>query len=126
MASITRPLSGRREEREILLRLVNSKKAEFLAIYGRRRVGKTFLVRRFCQDQPVTYFEMVGRFGGALEVQLQIFSEALSAAFHQGAKLAPPANWHEAFQLLRSAITAHKKKKKLVIFSNQRLGVAPR
>lgn len=36
---------GREEEKTILKELLASKKAEFLAIYGRRRVGKTMLIR---------------------------------------------------------------------------------
>lgn len=55
MASILPPLSGRRGERSILERLLGSRRSEFLAVYGRRRVGKTFLVRRFFQERPVTY-----------------------------------------------------------------------
>ena len=35
---------GRQTELRILERLYHSKKAEFLALYGRRRIGKTFLV----------------------------------------------------------------------------------
>ena len=57
MASISWPLCGRDTERKTLERLTRSRKSEFLAIYGRRRIGKTFLVRRFFQEQPVVYFE---------------------------------------------------------------------
>ena len=106
MASISRPLSGRSAERTILDRLVKSGKSEFLAIYGRRRVGKTFLVRRFFQGQPVVYFEMIGRFEGTLRDHLRIFSESLSAAFHGGADLQPPASWHDAFRALQAAVEA--------------------
>lgn len=91
-ATIGRPLSGRREERETLARLLASDKSEFVALYGRRRVGKSFLVRRFFQDAPVVYFEMVGRFEGTIEMHLRIFAESLSATFHRGAPVAPPAS----------------------------------
>jgi uncharacterized protein len=105
MASIGRPLSGRAAERKILRRLFDSKEAEFLAVYGRRRVGKTFLIRRFFQDYPISYFEMMGRFDGSQEAQLQIFGEALSSTFHRGAKLRAPANWHDAFQARKLALS---------------------
>ena len=36
---------GREEEKRVLLSLLESDKSEFVAIYGRRRVGKTYLVR---------------------------------------------------------------------------------
>jgi uncharacterized protein len=104
MASIQRPLSGRKAERELLGRLVRSAKSEFLAVYGRRRVGKTFLVRRFFQDQPVRYFEVVGRFEGSVEDHLRIFSESLGRTFYGGADLTSPASWHEAFRALQRAI----------------------
>ncbi len=81
MASILPPLSGRRGERAILERLLGSRRSEFLAVYGRRRVGKTFLVRRFFQERSVTYFEMVGRFEGSQADQLQIFADSLSSTF---------------------------------------------
>ena len=37
---------GRKEESAILGSLCKSPKSEFLAVYGRRRVGKTFLLRK--------------------------------------------------------------------------------
>ena len=41
---------GREMEISTLERLYKSKKSEFVAIYGRRRIGKTFLVKQFFQD----------------------------------------------------------------------------
>ena len=40
------PIIGRRLEKELLMDCVNSSKPEFVAVYGRRRVGKTFLVKQ--------------------------------------------------------------------------------
>ena len=37
---------GRKEEQKVLDQLLTSEKPEFLAVYGRRRVGKTFLIRQ--------------------------------------------------------------------------------
>ncbi|WP_194846807.1 hypothetical protein [Candidatus Neptunochlamydia vexilliferae] len=36
---------GRKEEKEILNKFFTSNNAEFMAVYGRRRVGKTYLIR---------------------------------------------------------------------------------
>ena len=44
-------LVGRNEEIELLNELVGSKKAELLAIYGRRRVGKTFLISQHLKNR---------------------------------------------------------------------------
>ena len=41
---------GRKREIEELTRLKESNQAEFVALYGRRRVGKTWLVRSYFQD----------------------------------------------------------------------------
>jgi uncharacterized protein len=122
VATIRRPLSGRREARETLGRLVGSDKAEFLAVYGRRRVGKTFLIRRFFQETPVVYFEMVGRFEASVAEHLRIFSESLSRTYHQGVTLAPPESWHAAFRALQAAIEAQprsKKHRKTVLFFDE-------
>ncbi|MBX3188762.1 MAG: hypothetical protein KF819_17220 [Labilithrix sp.] len=126
MARDTRPVSGRALEREILGRLVASERSEFLALYGRRRIGKTFLVRRFFADAPVVMFEMVGRFEGTVSDHMQIFAESLSAAFYDGAPLAPPRSWHEAFRALQDAVeratragSRSKKKRKVVLFFDE-------
>jgi len=47
---------GRIREQKNLQQLINSGEAQFVAIYGRRRVGKTYLIRTFCQDKGL-YFE---------------------------------------------------------------------
>jgi len=40
-------LVGRTKEQDVLARCMASKESEFIAVYGRRRVGKTFLIRQF-------------------------------------------------------------------------------
>ncbi len=46
---------GRKVEQQMLNRLLNSKEAEFLVVYGRRRVGKTFLIRNYFKEQFAFY-----------------------------------------------------------------------
>jgi len=50
---------GRKREREILSQILTSKKAEFIAVYGRRRVGKTFIIEQFFSHADI-YFECTG------------------------------------------------------------------
>jgi len=120
MASIPRPLSGRRTEREALDRVLASDRAELVALYGRRRVGKTFLVRRYFQDQAVVYFEMVGRCDANTQQQLTIFAEALSVTFYPRAALASPESWHDAFRALVAAIEQGRaRKRKYVLFFDE-------
>ena len=46
---------GRRYEQEVLHACVESTRAEFIAVYGRRRIGKTFLVKQFFNDTCLLY-----------------------------------------------------------------------
>ena len=46
---------GRTNEIEILEYCYNSTQSEFVAIYGRRRIGKTFLVRELFKDRITFY-----------------------------------------------------------------------
>ena len=47
---------GRQQELEFLNNKYNSKKAEFVVLYGRRRVGKTELLTEFCRDKPNLFY----------------------------------------------------------------------
>ena len=51
MAKIT----GRKEEQKELRRLYESDSPEFVVVYGRRRVGKTFLIREMFRDSMTFY-----------------------------------------------------------------------
>ena len=51
-------LIGREEEKKLFQEILKSKATELIAIYGRRRVGKTFLIRQVLQKEIV--FEFTG------------------------------------------------------------------
>ncbi len=107
---IHRAVSGRRHEKALLGHILGSGKSEFVALYGRRRVGKTFLIRRLFQDKDVRYFEVVGRFGASTREQLEVFAESLSTTFHRGRhRLAPPRSWAEALGMLQAEIEASRR-----------------
>ena len=65
-------LTGRSKEVSKLKSVLKSNKAELLAVYGRRRVGKTFLISNFFADKGV-YFEMTGIKNGKREQQIKAF-----------------------------------------------------
>lgn len=111
-------ISGRLAERARLSRALTSAKPEFLAVYGRRRVGKTFLIRRFFAGKA-RMFEVSGRYGGGLSDNLEIFADAMSDSFHGGAKLAVPGSWHEAFRDLEKALERSRSKQKWVVFFDE-------
>ena len=64
---------GRTPEIEILNESLDSIKSELITVYGRRRVGRTFLVWEFYNKNIV--FEVTGLFGGNMKDQLQNFSK---------------------------------------------------
>jgi len=91
---------GRKKEKKRLAALRDSGKPEFLAVYGRRRVGKTYLVREFFEDDfafKVTGIENVG-----LREQLQNFASSLKR--YGFVDLERPKNWFIAFEQLRGLL----------------------
>ena len=91
-------ISGRRAEMEVLDKAMRSSEPEFVAVYGRRRVGKTFLVREFFGDS--ISFELTGLRNASLSDQLENFAEALGEAMGLGVMPGAPASWREAFRQL--------------------------
>lgn len=110
---------GRKEELALLKKINDRKSSDFLAVYGRRRVGKTHLIRNFFSDQPCIYFEATGLKDGSLHQQLKLFTEKLSKVFLRGFPLQPPPNWLDAFKLLTNAIEEIPRDKKIVIFFDE-------
>jgi uncharacterized protein len=108
-------LIGRTREIEKLNRLVNSPKPEFLAIYGRRRVGKTYLVREHFNNQFDFY--ATGLAKGNTKQQLINFTIFLNNQFSESN--AVPENWLLAFNLLIKALEKNKTDKKRVIFIDE-------
>ena len=90
---------GRGPEIERLKRYVGSNRSEFIVIYGRRRVGKTFLVRELF-DQRMT-FRMTGKENVGTKEQLENFGYALK---NYAGEAAVPKDWTEAFQMLSAWI----------------------
>lgn len=66
---------GRETEFEKLTDYFESGRSEFIALYGRRRVGKTFLIRSFFKDKFDFY--ATGVIDGSYETELEAFPNAL-------------------------------------------------
>lgn len=104
-------LIGRHEEKDLLLKWVNSDRSEFIAVYGRRRVGKTFLVRTtFKEDFSFTFS---GSLGLSRKNQLLNFNIALREQFNLPDNK-PIDNWIEAFHELKQLLEKSKKTKKII------------
>jgi hypothetical protein len=86
---------GRREETKILDYKLSTPSPELIAVYGRRRVGKTYLIRTHLKKNIV--FELTGIHGAKMDEQLKNFSLALGKAINSPAPIATAESWLEAF-----------------------------
>ncbi len=110
---------GRKKELQQLENLFESKKSELFAIYGRRRVGKTYIIRSFFQNTSATYLEVTGLKDGNTKQQLEIFSQSLSSLFFHGAPIKTPSNWKQAFDLLNQEVSKIPNKRKFILFLDE-------
>jgi AAA+ ATPase superfamily predicted ATPase len=93
---------GRQAEQKILEQLFHSKEPELLAIYGRRRLGKTFLIRSYYRHTLV--FTCTGQYNEKTRRQLINFAEQLNLHFPEQKTIRAPATWQEAFSNLRERL----------------------
>ncbi len=103
-------LIGRIKEKEILLSLLESEQSEFVAVYGRRRVGKTYLVRETFNYKFA--FQHTGQLDTPMSEQLSEFRESLYAVGMK--KCAMPRTWSAAFRLLQNHLETCPKGKKVI------------
>lgn len=107
-------LIGREEEKSLLRRYVDSARSEFIAIYGRRRIGKTFLVTQLLGDE--IDFDMTGVINGDKQMQLASFAVSLTRAGYRGPK---PLDWIEAFEALKTVAAQHAGQPHFVMFIDE-------
>jgi len=107
-------LIGRIEEQKILENKLFSTRPELIAVYGRRRIGKTYLIRTFLKDHIV--FEMTGIHGATLSEQLGNFSLALGEAIKSKTPIPTPINWQQAFHELNTYLLDHLDPQQAVVF----------
>ena len=113
---------GRIDEQRRLREAFESEYSEFVAVYGRRRVGKTFLVRE--QFHYKFTFQHTGLARKSTREQLQSFQLSLR---RQGYTKAPlPGNWIEAFDMLKDLIEWSKDRRKVVFIDEMPWMEAPR
>jgi AAA+ ATPase superfamily predicted ATPase len=96
-------LIGRQTERLIMQQLLESNQAELLAVVGRRRVGKTFLIQQALGSRMV--FEITGVQNGKLKDQLRNFKVEINERSNPTLPIQQPNDWHDAFLLLKSYLT---------------------
>ncbi len=107
---------GRETEQRRLLDSFQSRDPELVALYGRRRVGKTFLVRELFRKSMA--FELTGLHQEPMKRQLENFANALRSHFPK-ARFFVPSSWLEAFEILRISISeapAARAQKRVLFF----------
>lgn len=112
-------LIGRGEEQKLLKNFLESNNAEFLAVYGRRRVGKTFLITKYFSDKDCTFFYITGIKNAKLKTQIKSFTRIISDIFYNGLDLTIKNNWQDTFDLLTKAIESQNANKKIVLFFDE-------
>lgn len=106
---------GRIEERKILLNLLQEGNSQFIALYGRRRIGKTYLIRNVFEKE--LFFETTGLNGSNMAQQIANFCDGLMK--NNFPIFQKPTTWIQAFSLLSSYLESQKSKKKKVLFFDE-------
>jgi uncharacterized protein len=110
-------VAGREDEKKQLREAFLSGQSHFISVYGRRRVGKTFLIRAVFEKEMT--FEFTGIHEAELPVQLAHFTESLNKLIKSKSSIPIPKNWIGAFQQLTQYLEKLKPAKKKVIFFDE-------
>ena len=105
---------GRKEEILLLEKYYASPKSEMVAVYGRRRVGKTYLIRNVMESRFDYSFS--GMYQTSAKVQRSRFQAALNTL--TGKKTAAPKDWFQAFDNLREYLVSLDKDR-VVVFLDE-------
>lgn len=108
---------GRKEEIAEMASYLKDDKSHLLAVIGRRRVGKTFLIREVYKENKV--FEMTGLKDGDLNKQLINFTLQMNMYLPKGELHHVPEDWLRAFNLLSHAISELETNEKPVVFFDE-------
>jgi AAA+ ATPase superfamily predicted ATPase len=110
---------GRKKEQQLLHELALSGESEFVVVYGRRRVGKTFLIRETFGNE--FFFTYTGIANVNAEQQRTEFTKSLREKgwTPKGGGAETLSTWFDAFDALQSLIIKQKSKERLVIFIDE-------
>lgn len=103
-------LIGREEEIKLLQEAYDSAESEFVAIYGRRRIGKTYLVRETLQDKFTFSHSGVAKLPA--RKQLHAFYNSLVEQGYKPSQM--PTNWLDAFHYLSMCLAERSEPKKVI------------
>lgn len=107
---------ARENELARLTALLEREKSSFMAIYGRRRIGKTELVRHFCTLNEIQKIEFSGKVDHSRKQQIKSFVSKIKRRYETNRKI---DDWNDAFLLLTEYIETLDKNKKIVVFLDE-------
>lgn len=118
---------GRQKEVAALNDMLNHQEAQFTVVYGRRRVGKTYLITNlFEKHKNCIFLKVVGMKDGPIQEQLNEFISAVSEVFYGGIELMTVKTWMDAFKTLNKAIKGIDNKKIILFFDESPWMVTPK
>ncbi len=113
-------LVAREAEVEILENIYASDNPEFLAVYGRRRVGKTYLIRNFFENKKAIFFNVTGSKNGPIQEQISHFISQIGRVFYDGLNIQEEKTWDKALGLLTDIFEKRvSKNKKIILFFDE-------
>lgn len=109
---------GRIREQQVLSDSLTSHRSELIAVYGRRRIGKTYLIRAFF-DAYIS-FSFTGLSSGRREDQIKNFMLKLQEVSEDFTEVKQPEDWLEAFACLKAYLKKiRQSKRKKVLFIDE-------
>jgi AAA+ ATPase superfamily predicted ATPase len=108
---------GRTDEIITLKSLLDFEQSDLVAIIGRRRIGKTYLVKNVFKNQFA--FHITGVKNADKMTMLQAFVGKIEELSKSKYPLIVPDNWMEAFRMLKNYLTSIKGSKKKIVFLDE-------
>lgn len=106
---------GRKAECDRLGKCLSADTSELVIVYGRRRVGKTFLINQFFDGR--FDFKITGAYNQPREIQLRNFQSEMDRQTQEKNSL--PKDWIEAFEMLRFYLENCNREGKMVVFFDE-------
>jgi uncharacterized protein len=109
--------TGREEELHALRSLQNQSKSDLVAIIGRRRIGKTSLIKEAYQNQ--FSFHLTGIKNANKGAMIKAFVDKIAEQSKSPFPIAPPDDWLDVFRLLKNYLVSLKSPKKKLVFLDE-------
>jgi uncharacterized protein len=108
----------RKKEQALLKELLDSQESKFLAVYGRRRVGKTFLISQFFNQKDIVYLEIMGLKKGSEQDHRDLFIEQIAEKLNESLFDTDADSWLKVFRILKTELNKIENKK-IVLFIDE-------